>query len=73
MQQSKLKTALNVIVFALIGAAILYFMWQSQGEAYKAECALNGTAPEDCSLLDKLVSDYPVSYTHLTLPTIYSV
>jgi len=58
MQESKLKTALNVIIFALIGAAILYFMWQSQGKAYAEECTLNGVAPEDCSLLDKLVSDY---------------
>ena len=58
MQESKLKTALNVIIFAVIGAAILYFMWQSQGRAYTEECALKDIPAEDCSLLDKLVSDY---------------
>ena len=58
MQESKLKTFLQVIFFAIIGAAILYFMWQSQGSAYAEDCTLRGVPPEDCSLLEKLVSDY---------------
>ena len=39
MKDSRLKTAVQVVIFALIGAAILYFMWQSLGEAYAEDCA----------------------------------
>jgi len=58
VQESKLKTAIQVIIFAVLGAAILYFMWQGQGAAYAEECALQEIPSEDCSLFDKLVSDY---------------
>ncbi len=56
MQNSKIKTLSQVLVFTLIGAAILYFMWQSQGVAYADECTLKGL--ENCSLFDKLIADY---------------
>ena len=58
MQESKLKTFIQVLVFTIIGSAILYFMWQSQGVAYADQCALEGVPSDDCSLFDKLVSDY---------------
>jgi len=58
MQESKSKVAIQVIIFALIGAAILYFMWQGQGAAYAEECKMKGISATDCSLFDKLISDY---------------
>jgi len=58
VRESNLKTFLQVLVFTIIGAAILYFMWQSQGSAYTEDCALRDIPADDCSLLDKLVSDY---------------
>ncbi len=33
-------------------------MWQSLGAAYDEECVIKGIAPADCSLYDKLISDY---------------
>lgn len=58
MNKTHLKTGIQVVLFAVIGALILYFMWQGQGRAYAEECQLSGISDQDCSLLDKLVSDY---------------
>jgi conserved hypothetical protein len=33
-------------------------MWQGQGAAYAAECALKDIASEDCSLFNKLIDDF---------------
>jgi uncharacterized protein (TIRG00374 family) len=33
-------------------------VYQSQNAAYQEECALKGIAAEDCSLLDKVISDF---------------
>ncbi len=36
----------------------MYLMYQNQSDAYKDECALRGIASGDCSLLEKLESDF---------------
>lgn len=57
-EESRWRTAIQVVLFALLGAAILYFMWQAQGSAYAEDCALRGIQSENCSLFDKLVEDF---------------
>lgn len=55
------KTLINILkflVFLGIGVGILYLVYQSQNAAYQEECALKGIAAEDCSLLQKVVSDF---------------
>ena len=37
---------------------ILYFVFQSQNEAYIAECELKGIPEAECSLTDKLITDF---------------
>lgn len=46
------------ILFTGAGALILFFVYRSQNTAYVAECALKGIPAEECSLLDKLASDF---------------
>lgn len=58
MKDSKLKIAAQVVLFALVGVAILYFMWQSLGAAYSEECATKGIPASQCSLFDKLMADF---------------
>lgn len=40
------------------GLAILYFVFQKQQTAYLEDCALKGIAASDCSLLDKIFTDF---------------
>ena len=53
----RLRTILQVIVFFGVGSIILYFVYQRQNELYQEKCALDGIAPGDCSLLNKLWTD----------------
>ncbi len=53
-----IKTVLQIILFACIGGAILYYVFQTQQENYFAECANKGIAKSDCSLLDKVIADF---------------
>lgn len=36
----------------------MYFVYQNQNEAYQAQCALDGVAPADCSLIQKVLTDF---------------
>ncbi len=55
------KSLLNVLKFLLflsLGFGILYYVYQQQQTAYAAECALRGLGPEECSLVQKVLSDF---------------
>ena len=41
-----------------VGLSILYFLYHSQNAAYQAQCAADGVAKEDCSLIHKLIEDF---------------
>ena len=52
---------INFLKFSLflgVGLLILYFVYSNQNAAYQAECELNGVASEDCSLIQKVISDF---------------
>ncbi len=55
------KTLINVLKFLLflgIGLSILYMVYQSQNAAFQEECAIKGIPDEECSLLQKVISDF---------------
>jgi uncharacterized protein (TIRG00374 family) len=54
----RLKDILRFIFFLTVGGGILYFIFRSQNRKYLEDCALRGIAPEDCSLWDKLQTDF---------------
>ena len=56
--KSKLLNTLKVVAFFGVGFTILFFVYQRQQAAYLEECALQGIAAADCSLLDKVVADF---------------
>jgi len=53
-----LKKFFQSILFFLIGLAVLYFLYVRQQKAYLAECQLKGIEEADCSLWEKLISDF---------------
>ena len=52
------KSIVQTIIFGSIGAIILFFLWQSLASSYAEECALKGISEADCSLFDRLISDF---------------
>ncbi len=55
------ETIVNVVkglLFLLIGGGILYCVFHQQDLAYQEECAKQGVAATDCSLLDKILTDF---------------
>ena len=44
--------------FLSIGLGILYLVYRSQNTAYQAQCALDGVASQDCSLINKIFTDF---------------
>ena len=44
--------------FLSIGLGILYLVYRSQNAAYQAQCALDGVASQDCSLINKIFTDF---------------
>ena len=54
----RISNILKFIVFVSLGFGILYLVYRNQQAAYAAECALKGTAAEECSLLDKVLRDF---------------
>lgn len=52
-----LNTLLKILSFFGLGVLVLYLVYRNQQTAYEEECALQGTAIEDCSLLEKLIAD----------------
>ncbi len=53
-----LKNILQFLVFASVGAIILYFLYQSQSAKYLEDCLSRGNAEADCSLLSKVAGDF---------------
>ena len=53
----QLLAVLKFAGFLSIGIVILALVFRSQNEAFQAQCALDGVAPENCSLLHKLADD----------------
>jgi len=49
---------LKFLLFLSIGLGILYVVYQSQNAAFQEECDLKGIPEEDCSLLQKVISDF---------------
>ena len=56
--KEKLLNFLKFLGFLSIGSVILYFVFKSQNEAYIADCALKGIPEEECSLTNKLITDF---------------
>ncbi len=55
------KSLLNVLkflVFVGLGFGILYLVYRSQQTAYAADCALRGVPGDECSLIDKVLTDF---------------
>lgn len=65
------RAALNTLKFLLflsVGATILYLVFQHQNKAFLNDCALKGIPGDQCSLLDKLWTDFQgVHYGWLVL------
>ena len=53
-----LQNILKAALFFGVGFAILYLVYQSQNKAYQEQCGLEGIAPEDCSLIAKILTDF---------------
>ena len=49
---------LKFILFVGIGLLILYLVYQNNNEAFQEDCAIKGIAPENCSLLQKVFTDF---------------
>jgi len=49
---------LQFFLFTGVGALILYLVYKSQNAAYIADCALKGISSDQCSLWEKLKSDF---------------
>lgn len=54
----RLSQLLQFIIFTGVGVFILYWVYKSQNEAYMAECVKKGIPDSECSLLEKLKSDF---------------
>ncbi|MEO0873365.1 MAG: flippase-like domain-containing protein, partial [Bacteroidota bacterium] len=53
-----LTNFLKFLLFLSVGLVILYWVYQKQNAAYQAECELKGIAKADCSLLQKVLTDF---------------
>lgn len=55
--KDRLINILKFLGFLSLGIVILGLVYRSQNAAFEAQCKLDGVAPADCSLIDKLTSD----------------
>lgn len=53
-----LSNLLKFLVFFGVGAGILYLVYRGQNKAYQATCAGDGIPAEECSLLQKVITDF---------------
>lgn len=53
-----LGNLLKFLLFLSIGLAIFYLVYRNQNAAYLAQCAQDGVPTEECSLIDKVVTDF---------------
>lgn len=56
--KQKLLSFLKFLGFLSIGSIILFFVFKSQNEAYIADCGMKGIPEAECSLMDKLITDF---------------
>ena len=52
-----MKSTLKALLFLLIGVILLFLIYFKVNQGYQAQCVLDGIAPQDCSLINKLISD----------------
>lgn len=53
-----IRNLLKFLGFLGLGLSIMYLLYRSQNKAYQAQCALDGVPAEDCSLIDKVLTDF---------------
>ncbi len=53
-----ISTLLKIVLFLGIGVTILGLLYNSLNKKYQEDCQLRGIASEDCSLVDKVISDF---------------
>jgi len=53
-----LANTLRILLFLAIGTTILWILYNKLNKDYQSECALQGIPIEDCSLFDKVLSDF---------------
>ncbi len=53
-----LGSAIKFVVFIGIGLLLFYFLFKNSENAYLEECALKGIPESECSLVDKILSDF---------------
>ena len=52
------REIIQFFLFTGVGVLILWLVYRSQNAAYKADCALKNIPVEQCSLIEKLKSDF---------------
>lgn len=53
-----LKSLLQFIIFFGVGFSILFFLYRRNNAAYQEQCRLDGVPLDDCSLLQKIITDF---------------
>ena len=53
-----LSNFLKFLLFLGIGLTILYLLYQNQDAAFQAQCEQDGIPAADCSLMNKLITDF---------------
>ena len=53
-----IRSLLQFILFTGVGVLILYLVYRGQNASYVADCALKGIPDSECSLMQKLKSDF---------------
>lgn len=53
-----ISNLLKFVLFLSIGLVILYFVYQKQNTAYLENCQLEGIPTDECSLIDKILTDF---------------
>lgn len=56
--KEKLLNILKALLFFGLGASILYLIFRSQNKAYLEQCKVDQIPLEECSLIDKLLTDF---------------
>ena len=56
--KKKILNILKSVLFIGLGSSILYLIFRAQNKAYIEQCKVDGIPLADCSLLDKLVTDF---------------
>ena len=72
-KQKKWILVLSTVLAVLIATMVLLYLRMEQGETFKEyEIFIENATycPKTCTGTMEVTVEYPVSYTHLTLPTI---